>query len=79
MLLSSLVVRRARQFGACWVGCKLWAELDLGEFWQQALGEKGGAVPWEKDVELPAHCAAQRALHPRKMVSADSHVGAAGQ
>ena len=32
MLLSSLVVRRSRQFGACWVGCKLWEELDLGEF-----------------------------------------------
>ena len=32
VLLSSLVVRRSRQFGACWVGCKLWEELDLGEF-----------------------------------------------
>ena len=30
VLLSSLVVRRPRQFGACWVGCKLWEELDLG-------------------------------------------------
>jgi hypothetical protein len=29
VLLSSLVVRRPRQFGACWVGCKLWEELDL--------------------------------------------------
>jgi hypothetical protein len=38
VLLSSLVVRRPRQFGACWVGCKLWEELGLGEFWQQALG-----------------------------------------
>jgi hypothetical protein len=37
VLLSSLVVRRARQFGACWIGCKLWEELGLGEFWRQAL------------------------------------------
>ena len=44
VLLSSLVVRRPRQFGACWVGCKLWEELDFGEFWQQALGEK--SVRW---------------------------------
>ena len=32
VLLSSLVVRRPRQFGACWVGCKLWEDLDLGAF-----------------------------------------------
>jgi hypothetical protein len=37
VLLSSLVVRRPRQFGACWVGCKLWEELELGEFWGRAL------------------------------------------
>jgi hypothetical protein len=47
VLLSSLVVRRPREFGACWVGCKLWEELALGEFWQQALGEEVGAVAWE--------------------------------
>src|SRR5258708_10897124 len=51
VLLSSLVVRRPRQFGACWVGCKLWEELALGEFWQKALEEEAGAVPWEKVVE----------------------------
>ena len=52
VLLSSLVVRRPRQFGACWVGCKLWEELELGEFWGQALGEQAGGVAWEKVVEL---------------------------
>ena len=52
VLLSSLVVRRPRQFGACWVGCKLWEELGLGEFWRQALGDEAGAVAWDKVVEL---------------------------
>lgn len=52
VVLSSLVVRRPRQFGACWVGCKLWEELELGEFWGRALGEQAGAVAWEKVVEL---------------------------
>ena len=52
VLLSSLVVRRPRQFGACWVGCKLWEELGLEEFWQQALGDEAGAVAWDKVVEL---------------------------
>src|SRR5512137_2159783 len=34
VVLSSLVVRRARRFGDCWVGCKLWEEVGLGAFWQ---------------------------------------------
>jgi transposase len=52
VVLSSLVVRRPRQFGACWVGCKLWEELELGEFWGRALGEQAGGVAWQKVVEL---------------------------
>ena len=30
--LSSLLIRRPRQFGACWVGCRLFEELELDEF-----------------------------------------------
>ena len=66
VLLSSLVVRRPRQFGACWVGCKLWEELDFGEFWQQALGEEVGAVAWEKVVEL---LVVNRLIAPRSELS----------
>ena len=66
VVLSSLVVRRARQFGACWVGCKLWEELELAEFWRQALGEEVGAVPWEKVVEL---LAVNRLIAPRSELS----------
>ena len=65
-LLSSLVVRRPRQFGACWVGCKLWEELALGEFWQKALEEEAGAVPWEKVVEL---LSVNRLIAPRSELS----------
>jgi hypothetical protein len=54
VVLSSLLVRRPRTFGACWVGCKLFEELGLREFWQEALGEEAGAVPWAKVVELLA-------------------------
>lgn len=54
VLLSSLVVRRPRRFGDCWVGCKLWEELGLGAFWQGVLGEQRGEVPWAKVVELLA-------------------------
>jgi transposase len=52
VLLSSLVLRRPRRFGDCWVGCKLWEELGLGAFWQDVLGEQRGEVPWAKVVEL---------------------------
>lgn len=51
-ILSSLVVRRPRRFGACWIGCKLWEELGLREFWETALAEERGQVPWAPVVEL---------------------------
>jgi len=66
VVLSSLVVRRPRQFGACWLGCKLWQELELDEFWQRVLGEEVGAVPWEKVVEL---LAVNRLIAPRSELS----------
>lgn len=52
VLLSSLVVRQPRRFGECWIGCKLWEELGLRAFWDQAPGEQRGQVPWAKVVEL---------------------------
>jgi transposase len=52
VILSSLVVRRPRRFGDCWIGCKLWEELGLRAFWEEALGEQRGEVPWAKVVEL---------------------------
>jgi transposase len=52
VILSSLVVRRPRRFGDCWVGCKLWEDLGLRAFWETALGEQRGEVPWAKVVEL---------------------------
>jgi hypothetical protein len=32
VILSSLSVRRPREFGACWLGSRLWQELGLDEF-----------------------------------------------
>jgi hypothetical protein len=52
VILSSLIVRRPRRFGDCWIGCKLWEELGLRAFWEDALGEQRGEVPWAKVVEL---------------------------
>ncbi|HEY5913301.1 MAG TPA: IS1634 family transposase [Verrucomicrobiae bacterium] len=66
VLLSSLVVRRPRRFGDCWVGCKLWEELGLGAFWQDVLGEQRGEVAWAKVVEL---LAVNRLCDPRSELS----------
>jgi len=52
VVLSSLVVRRPRRFGDCWIGCKLWEELGLRAFWEEVLNEERGEVPWAKVVEL---------------------------
>ena len=54
VILSSLRLCRPQQFGAAWVGCKLWEELGLRQFWQDALGAEAGQVPWAKVVELLA-------------------------
>jgi transposase len=66
VILSSLVVRRPRRFGDAWVGCKVWQELGLDQFWQQALGEERGPVPWAKVVEL---LAVNRLCAPRSELS----------
>src|SRR5262249_62181737 len=66
VVLSSLMVPRPRQFGACWIGCKLWEELELDEFWQRVMGEEVGAVPWQKVVEL---LAVNRLIAPRSELS----------
>jgi hypothetical protein len=66
VLLSSLVVRRPRRFGECWLGCKLWEDLGLRAFWQRCLGEQRGQVPWAKVVEL---LAVNRLCAPRSELS----------
>lgn len=52
--LTEMELRRARAFGNCWLGCELWRQLGLEEFWQQKLScrEKRESVPWEKVLRL---------------------------
>src|SRR6202451_3482365 len=50
--LSGLELRRPRTFGGCWLGCELWQQLGLDEFWQQRLPEAREAVSWEKVLQL---------------------------
>jgi len=50
--LSGLELRRPRVFGSCWLGCELWRQLGLEEFWSARWPEGGEAVSWEKVLRL---------------------------
>jgi transposase len=50
--LSGLELRRPRAFGNCWLGCALWHQLGLDEFWRERLPEARETVSWEKVLQL---------------------------
>jgi hypothetical protein len=52
VVLSALRLLRPRSFGDCWLGCTLWDELGLADFWQARLNSARGDVPWAKVLEL---------------------------
>jgi transposase len=47
-------LRRPRAFGNCWLGCELWRQLQLEEFWEKQLAEKvkRETVCWAKVLQL---------------------------
>ena len=50
--LSEMRLERPRAFGDCWLGCRLWDELQLGSFWHERLTDGQAQVPWVKVLEL---------------------------
>jgi hypothetical protein len=44
--LSEFILERPRQWGACWVGCHLWAELQLDQFWRERLPDSREGTSW---------------------------------
>ena len=52
LVLTDLRLRRPRSFGDCWVGCVLWDQLGLSEFWDTRLASQRGKVPWRKVLQL---------------------------
>ena len=52
--LSEMQLRRPRAFGNCWLGCELWRQLRLEEFWRQKLPAGREAVHWAQVLELLA-------------------------
>lgn len=50
--LGELELRNPRVFGNCWLGCELWRQLGLDEFWQERLPEGRAAISWEKVLQV---------------------------
>ena len=50
--LREMELRRPRAFGSYWLGCELWQQLGLSEFWEERLGGGREEVPWAKVLEL---------------------------
>lgn len=50
--LSEFVLRRPRQWGACWLFTQLWAELGLREFWHARLGQSREGTAWEQVLQV---------------------------
>ena len=45
-------LKRARQYGACWLSCELWGSLGLGEFWSQRLGVSREGTDWASLLQV---------------------------
>ena len=50
--LSQMQLKHPRQYGNCWLGCELWRQLKLDEFWSAKLPENREEVPWERVLQL---------------------------
>lgn len=50
--LDQMELHRPRAWGNCWLGCELWRQLGLEEFWSAQLPSNREGVPWEKVLQL---------------------------
>jgi transposase len=49
--LSEFALRRPRQWGACWIACRLWEQLQLEEFWRERLPDSREGTCWRHVLE----------------------------
>lgn len=49
--LDQFELRRPRQWGACWVGCRLWDQLKLDEFWRERLPDSREGTHWRQVLQ----------------------------
>lgn len=49
--LDQFQLKRPRQWGACWMGCRLWDQLKLDEFWRDRLPDSREGTCWRHVLE----------------------------
>ena len=49
--LSGMKLERPRAYGNCWLGCQMWEQLELSQFWIQKLPKKRESVAWAQVLE----------------------------
>jgi transposase len=54
LCLSRLRLERPRQWGACWLGCELWRQLGLADFWSQRLPQGRQGARWDHILQTLA-------------------------
>jgi len=52
--LDQFELRRPRQWGACWIGCQLWDQLKLEEFWTERLPDSREGTCWREVLQTLA-------------------------
>ena len=50
--LSEFSLQRPRQWGACWVACLLWQQLNLDAFWSQRLAASREGTDWKRVLQV---------------------------
>lgn len=50
--LAEFTLRRPRQWGACWVACRLWQQLQLDAFWSQRLAVSREGTDWKTILQV---------------------------
>jgi len=49
--ISQMRLERPRQWGACWLGCELWQQLGLDEFWREKLPAGRQGARWDQILQ----------------------------
>src|SRR5215470_453353 len=49
--LKEMELHRPRQWGACWLGCHLYEQLELDEFWAERLPDSRERTCWQHILE----------------------------
>lgn len=50
--LDEFELRRPRQWGACWVACQLWDQLQLDQFWPERLPDSREETSWRHVLQI---------------------------